>query len=189
MLAAKYRNTVSEKLFLEVWLEESCSRQRVLHNVTTTTLDFRASIVKISFWDAWRESSLYLLLHILCSVLLQSKKAIPVHTLNYSWIVWQQQKDLDARVKTCLTFSVAFFWIWLNHKTMWFSNHRIDWIPFRFNGLLLCFYGHAALPHRSVFCTAVKVLMLFLLKVKWVQLKSMDPKLTLLQDVYSMSEE
>lgn len=73
----------------------------------------------------WRERSSYPLL------LLQSKKAILVPMLNYPLKVWQQQKDLCARAKTCLAFSVASFWISLNHKTMWFfkPQDRLDSLP------------------------------------------------------------
>lgn len=82
------------------------------------------------------------------------------------------------QLKACLTFSAVSFGILLNHKTMWFSNHRIDWIPFRSSGLLLCFYGHTVLPHTSGSCAAAAGLMLFCCHRKWAQCRSLDPKLT-----------
>lgn len=62
--------------------------------------------MKISFLDGLSNMKRKV---ILSSASVAKEKSYLVQTLNYSLKVWQQQKDLDARVKTCLTFSVASF--------------------------------------------------------------------------------
>lgn len=78
-------------------------------------------------------------------------------------------------LKTCLTFSAASFGISLTHKTVWFSNHRIGWIPFPFSGLQLRFL---VTPHTSGCCAAATGLRLFHCHRKWAQCTSLDLELT-----------